>query len=203
MSRFVRWNCAQVSISFNGKAEVIPAHRPIFDSTPSAPTTILALISISSPRHLQRIPAMCPLSLNNPVACVLVMTSAPASAADRASAGRIFSYPAHIRPHSLPAAGITLMCIQDQERIILPYRYQHIPSFRSMSTNSSRPSRGTPSAQRTGSPICWRFSIRRVSRPAIAASLAAIEPEGPAPTTTKSYSFLVKIVQYIGDKNHY
>ena len=44
-----------------------------------------------------------------------------------------------------------------------------------------------PSAHRTGSPISWRFSIKRTSHSG-AAVAAAKAPAGPAPTTMISYS---------------
>jgi len=43
-----------------------------------------------------------------------------------------------------------------------------------------------PSAQRAGLPISCRFSSRSTSKPRSAANRAAVEPAGPAPTTTKS-----------------
>src|SRR5882762_2432172 len=49
-----------------------------------------------------------------------------------------------------------------------------------------------PSPQRTGVPISWRFSRRRVLSPAAAAARAAHEPPGPAPTTMHSYFSLSK-----------
>jgi hypothetical protein len=44
-----------------------------------------------------------------------------------------------------------------------------------------------PYAQRTGVPISCRFSSSKTLNPRSAAILAAIDPPGPAPTTTTSY----------------
>ena len=76
----------QESMSFSLRVVSMPAHLPTWLSKPSAATTHLARISISSPMLLALMPTILPSSRIIPVQDVRIMIWAPALAASLARA---------------------------------------------------------------------------------------------------------------------
>src|SRR5881296_635532 len=165
----------------------IPAQRPTWLSYPSAATTQPASMLNSSSSRFTRTPVTRPLSRRSPTAVVFTQISAPAFAASLAHALSNASRSRTI-PTSFPACFSSILrTFPDGEMIFAPLTSWATHLFSNGIAQSSRKWRATPSPQRTGEPISWRFSIIRVLQPPIAAYRAAELPAGPAPTTTTSY----------------
>src|SRR3990172_2155325 len=169
------------------RSVLIPAHRPTWDSKPSAATTHPASRSTSSSRRFTRTPVTVPSSLSRPTAVAFTQMSAPAFAASFASA---LSNPSRSRttPTSLPAYFSSILNEPPFGEMTFAPDTSCATHFLSYAmSHSSRKWRAIPSPHRTGEPISWRFSIIRVLQPPFAAHRAAWLPAGPAPTTTTSY----------------
>ncbi len=87
----------------------------------------------------------------------------------------------------LSGDGTSILNSYECERTIAPFSSLFINGFTSFSSLSSNALLLISPAHWTGSPIFAPFSTISVEAPAFAAYFAAMQPEGPAPTTTTSY----------------
>ena len=183
-------NCIQDSIYLNSVLHSSPAHLPIRDSGPSAAITILACISMSLPIWfvLTIIPSS---TLFREVAFVFIIILAPARAASIA-----ICLSNTFLSSIYPASGILIVLLSIHTLVLFgdtnltPYKSRAIHLGSGLIPNCANPSLETPSAQRFGDPISDFLSINITSAPCNAASFAASDPEGPAPTTKISVSIM-------------
>ncbi len=122
-------------------------------------------------------------SISSPVAAVLTRTSAPAPAARSASTR---SNTRRSRMYPRPPLARTVRVSPSATVVISAWLTSAAIQRGSGSMKGASCAWATPSAQRTGEPISWRFSSSSTESPAWAATWAAVAPPGPAPTTTTS-----------------
>ena len=124
-----------------------------------------------------------PSSISSPVAAVLTRASAPAWAA-RSARARSNTRRSRTYPRS-PVARVVRVA-PSTTTVIWAWLTSAAIQRGSGSIKDTNGACPTPSAQRTGEPISWRFSSNSTESPAWAATRAAVAPPGPAPTTTTS-----------------
>src|SRR6266705_1407737 len=170
-----------------------PAQRPTWLSNPSAPMTTFAWTSNVSPMCSHRAPTTRPSSRRSATALVLIMISEPAFAASRAR-NRSNRSRSKMYPHSFPARVSSRTSVVPSGAMIrAPSTSWQMNSRLGASPISSSHRFATPSPHRTGVPISDRFSIKRTSAPPRAAYFAAVLPVGPAPTTSTSIWWSIRV----------
>src|SRR3989339_891820 len=183
---FVSLYWKQLVMSLGARLVSIPAHRPTWDSNPSAATTHPHVMSLVPSMDLTRTPTTLSPSFRSFVAEVFSCRSEPALMASLAR-----SLSKKTLSMTIPTSSPAIFSDRRNEEPLGETIFAPLTSHATLFLSSFRPTESCqdldiPSPHLTGEPISCLFSIMRTLAPFFAAHLAVMEPAGPAPTTTTS-----------------